>query len=214
MAAPTLTVAILAGGAATRLGGRDKGLEPLDGRALIAWVVDAIAGMEVWQRPSAVATAATPSVRNANVLIIANRHLEDYACHARTAGDDATGFRGPLAGIAAALRLIATPWLLTLPVDCPEPPRDLAARLLDHALRSRVSCVTAHDGERRQPLFALYRRELAPSAAAAVEAGQGVWQWQDSIGARELDFAGQSRQFQNLNTPEDFAAYAKFRRTC
>ncbi len=142
------------------------------------------------------------------------RHVEDYARHARTIADDATGFRGPLAGIAAALRLCATPWLLTVPVDCPEPPRDLAARLLGSALQSNASCVTARDAERRQPLFALYRRELAPSAAAAIDAGWGVWQWQASIGASELDFAAQSRQFQNLNTPEDFAAYAKFRHTC
>jgi len=34
MTLPRITAAILAGGAGTRLGGRDKGLEPLDGLLL------------------------------------------------------------------------------------------------------------------------------------------------------------------------------------
>ena len=184
---------------------------------MIEWVVDAIAGMEAFELAVCAAVApvaadAAPAVGNAEVLIVANRHVDEYALHAPTTSDEVAGFRGPLAGVAAALRVCTTPWLLTLPVDCPEPPVDLARRLVDCALQSGASCVVVHDGERRQPLFAVYRRELASSAAAAIAAGQGVWQWQESIGARELDFAGQRRQFQNLNTPEDFAAYAKLRR--
>lgn len=198
-----LTVAVLAGGAATRLDGRDKGLELLGGRPLVEWVLESVAGM------AQVAADADCAHPGANVLIVANRHLEEYARHARTVADDVPGFRGPLAGIAAALRLCGSPWLLTLPVDCPEPPRCLAARLLAGAFSSGASCVIAHDGERRQPLFALYRSKLAPSAAAAVEGGWGVWQWQGSIDACELDFAVDALQFHNLNTPEDFAAYAK-----
>ncbi|HEY0230787.1 MAG TPA: molybdenum cofactor guanylyltransferase MobA [Dokdonella sp.] len=189
------TVAILAGGAATRLDGRDKGLQPLGGRPLIGWVVDALRAM----------CGDTPF---AGILIVANRHVDEYAAYAATIRDDADGFRGPLAGVAAALRHCGSDWLLTLPVDCPRPPVDLHARLFAAARQCESTAVVAHDGERRQPLFALYRRELAGSAAAAVESGQGVWQWQASIGARELDFSDRHRQFQNLNTPQEFAAYA------
>lgn len=191
MAATPLTIAILAGGAATRLGGRDKGLEPLLGRPLIAWSLDAV---------SAMAPAAA--------LIVANRHLDDYATFADTIRDAVPGHSGPLAGIAAALAVCETPWLLTLPVDCPDPPHDLAARLLASVVESSCDAVVAHDGERRQPLFALYRRELAEAASAAAAKGQGPWGWQDAIGARELDFADRRAQFRNLNLPEDFAAYA------
>ena len=38
-----VTAAVLAGGAGSRLGGRDKGLHPLDGKPLIAHVAQALA---------------------------------------------------------------------------------------------------------------------------------------------------------------------------
>jgi len=193
MNAPSITVAILAGGASTRLGGRDKGLEPLLDRPLVAWAADA------WK------------AQDIALVVVANRNIDDYARHASVIRDVAQGFRGPLAGIAAALAACTTPLLLTVPVDCPDPPPDLRERL-SASLHDSVAAV-AYDGERRQPLFALYRRDAADSAANAVLTGQGVWQWQDAIGAREVDFSDQRRKFHNLNTPEDFAAYADGLRT-
>jgi molybdopterin-guanine dinucleotide biosynthesis protein A len=186
-----LTVAILAGGAASRLQGRDKGLEPLLGRPLVEWVIEAVA-----------------TAHAAHTLIVANRNPGSYARFAPVVADPLAGFRGPLAGVAAALAAAATPWLMTVPVDCPRPPADLAAHLYAAAQEHSADAVVAHDGARRQPLFAIYRRDLASSAAAAAERGWGVQQWQTSIGARELDFADRRAQFRNLNTPEEFAAYA------
>jgi molybdopterin-guanine dinucleotide biosynthesis protein A len=198
----TLTVAILAGGAATRLDGRDKGLESLGGRRLIEWALDA------WKSRAKIESSDGTASDEIELLIVANRNLDDYARHARTINDATSGFRGPLAGIAAALGACVTERLLTVPVDCPDPPRDLASKLIATMNKTAASAVVAHDGERRQPLFALYRRHLAASAASAVETGQGVWQWQETVGAREVDFSTQRRQFHNLNTPDDFAAYA------
>jgi molybdopterin-guanine dinucleotide biosynthesis protein A len=202
MSDPTLTVAILAGGAATRLQGRDKGLELLQGRPLIDWALDA------WRSHPAHDATSDTATNAIDVIVVANRNIEEYSRRARTVSDAAAGFHGPLAGIAAALGACATPRLLTVPVDCPDPPRDLATRLLAATAGHRANVAVAHDGERRQPLFALYRRELAGSASSAVETGQGVWQWQDSIGAIEVDFSNERRQFHNLNTPDEFAAYA------
>ena len=54
-----VTVAILAGGAGARFGGRDKGLIEVGGRPLVAWALGAI----------------PPSCDR---LIVANRHREDY----------------------------------------------------------------------------------------------------------------------------------------
>lgn len=194
MTLPRITAAILAGGAGTRLGGRDKGLEPLDGLLLVEHVIGALRDVDA-------------------VLIVANRNHDAYACHARTIADATTERRGPLAGIAAACAACETPWLLTVPVDCPQPPVDLVARLLPAALAAAVPAAVAHDGTTRQPLFAVYRRELAESAARAAEAGQGVWAWQDAIGAHELDFSDCQQQFHNLNTPDDFAAHVASSRT-
>ena len=199
MSESSLTVAILAGGAATRLHGRDKGMELLHGRPLIDWA------MEVWASRGSPDAAATSDV---DVMIVANRNLDEYAERARTVSDATAGFHGPLAGIAAALKASTTQHLLTVPVDCPDPPRDLVPKLRAAMAANGANVAVAHDGERRQPLFAMYRRELAASASSAVQTGQGVWQWQDSIGAVEVDFSTQRQQFHNLNTPDDFAAYA------
>jgi molybdenum cofactor guanylyltransferase len=193
MGSAALTVAILAGGAATRLGGRDKGLEPAGGKALVEWVID---------------YCAKHVAHDAELIIVANRHRDDYARYAPTYADTVPGFQGPLAGIATALRVASAPSLMTLPVDCPSPPHDLAKRLRTALHHARAPAVVAHDGARRQPLFALYGRHLAESASAAAEQGQGVHQWQDAIGAVEVDFADRRQQFHNLNTPADFAAYA------
>src|SRR5690242_19854282 len=191
MPSPLLTVAILAGGAASRLGGRDKGLEVVDGSPLIA---------------SARAYCERAIAHEIDFLIIANRHLDEYARYGRVRSDATADFRGPLAGVASALEGAAAERVLTLPVDCPSPPEDLATKLID-AL-GRHDAAVAHDGERRQPLFALYRRGLAASASKAAANGQGVWEWQDSVGAVEVDFADRRQQFHNLNTPAEFAAYA------
>ncbi len=199
MEIPDITVAILAGGAGTRLGGRDKGLQALHGRPLIASVI-----------------AGVNSLRHAGarlqLLIVANRHLGEYAVHARTIRDEIDGYRGPLAGIAAALAASTTSRVLTLPVDCPEPPENLLERLTHVAVASAATILVAHDGERRQPLFALYRGDLAAAAtaaAAAVRAGQGVRAWQDAMAAREVDFSDLRRQFLNLNTAEDFDRHVR-----
>jgi molybdenum cofactor guanylyltransferase len=176
-----ITAAILAGGAGSRLHGRDKGLEPLAAKPLIAHVVDALSGQ-------------------ANTLLIcANRNLERYAEFAPVCPDAAATYGGPLAGIAAALARCETVWLLTVPVDCPQPPPDLACRLHAQVAEARA-CVAR--GARREPLFALYRRELATDAAAALARDEPVWRWQETIGAIEVDFPGET--FVNLNTPDDF----------
>jgi molybdenum cofactor guanylyltransferase len=176
-----ITAAILAGGAGSRLHGRDKGLELLAGKPLIAHVVAALRGQ-------------------ANTLLVcANRNPERYSEFASVCSDAAAGFPGPLAGISAGLLACKTDWLLTVPVDCPQPPTDLARGLHAH-MREARACVAR--GARREPLFALYRRELAMDAAAALARDEPVWRWQETIAAIEVDFPGET--FVNLNTPDDF----------
>ena len=183
-----VTAAILAGGAGSRLHGRDKGLQPLAGKPLIAHVA-----------------AALRSQAGA-VLICINRNASEYAAYGATCFDGVAGYRGPLAGIAAALHVCTTGWLLTVPVDCPRPPIDLARRLhaaVAHGARAAV----AHDGGRRQPLFALYARDCATQAADALSRDLPVWRWQDELGGVEVDFADASAAFTNLNSDAEFHAW-------
>ncbi|HET9031616.1 MAG TPA: molybdenum cofactor guanylyltransferase [Dokdonella sp.] len=186
----SMTTAILAGGAATRLGGVDKGLVALHGRPLIAWVVESRQG-----------GSESPC------LVVANRNLESYSRYAPTITDQSpVDFKGPLAGIVAALLACETDWLFTVPVDCLRIPRGLGVDLIEHALANDASAAVAHDGERRQPLFAVYRRGLAESAKSALDDGNGVSRWQDRIGALELVCPDPGLDWFNLNTAEDFAA--------
>lgn len=194
---------VLAGGAGMRVGGSDKGLQPLCGRPL--------------------AEHALQRLRRQcdRVLIIANRNLDRYAAYAPVVHDQGGGHAGPLAGLVAAFGFLranehALPdWLLTVPVDCPAPPGDLAARLraaLDGP--GHAQCAFARASGVPQPLFALYRIGAAPdrwlaSAEAALEAHASPRRWHADVAAAAVDFDGGAAAFHNLNTPEDFAEYER-----
>jgi molybdopterin-guanine dinucleotide biosynthesis protein A len=177
-----ITAAILAGGEGRRVGGNDKGLLVLGSLTLVEHVFDVLRGQV------------------GEIIVCANRHHDEYMRCGRVIADEKPGFHGPLAGIATALTHCDTPWLLTVPVDAPSPPLDLAQRLWNAAEEKHADAAVAHDGERRQPLFALYRRHLAQSAAIALAADHSVHRWQDAVGAIEVDFSGQAQSFVNLNT--------------
>lgn len=181
-----ITAAILAGGEGRRVGGEDKGLLPLSGRPLIAHVIAALRGQA------------------GSILICANRNADRYAQFAPVIADGGREFRGPLAGIAAALRACKSEWLLTVPVDCPRPPGDLAVRLLDAALAENRDVAAAFDGARVQPLFALYRRTLAANAEDALKRDMPVVRWQQGLHRALADFSTRTQEFGNLNTPEEF----------
>jgi molybdopterin-guanine dinucleotide biosynthesis protein A len=97
-----VTGVILAGGKATRMGGVDKGLVPIKGRPMIAWVIDAL-------RPQV-----------ADVLINANRSRDSYSEFGCPVVDDGDkDFRGPLAGMASGMRAARTPYIAVVPCDSP-----------------------------------------------------------------------------------------------
>ncbi len=120
------------------------------------------------------------------MLICANRHAEDYARFGTVVADALPGFRGPLAGIAAALAHCTTPWLLTVPVDAPSLPRDLAQQLFAAAMSTAADAAIAYENVRPQPMFALYRNRLAEAAATALAQDLPVWRWQQQIRAAEV----------------------------
>lgn len=181
-----ITAAILAGGEGRRVGGLDKGLLALAGRPLVAHVTAALRGQA------------------GAIVICANRNADRYAQFAPVVTDGLPGFHGPLAGIAAALRACGSEWLLTVPVDCPQPPRDLAVRLHDAALAESRDVAAVFDGARVQPMFALYRRTLAANAGEALRNDLPVIRWQQGLHRAVADFSTRSREFGNLNTPDEF----------
>jgi molybdenum cofactor guanylyltransferase len=194
---------ILAGGAGSRVGGADKGLLPLCGRPLVEHVLERLRH------------------QCTRIVIVANRNIDDYVRHAPVLRDEILGHAGPLAGLTAAFGFLqanrhALPnWVLTAPVDCPDPPQDLATRLRA-ALVGNVSapCVLASVTGKREPLFAMYRVGAAPeawhaSAQAALHEHGAPTRWLAACGALVVDFDDSDDAFHNLNTDEDFRAYER-----
>ncbi|MBN2885311.1 MAG: molybdenum cofactor guanylyltransferase [Chromatiaceae bacterium] len=190
VSAREVTAVILAGGAARRMGGRDKGLLDLAGRALIDWTLAAL-------RPQVGA-----------ILISANRHLDHYGRFGYPVlADDLDGFQGPLAGIRRAFQALRTPWLLVLPCDAPLLPADLLARLSAALREAHAPLAIAHDGTRDQPAHALLSQRLAPSLEQALADGErSLAAWQSRHPIARADFSDLPQAFANLNTPAELAA--------
>ncbi len=185
-----VTGVILAGGRAERMGGRDKGLLPLAGEPLIAHGVRRL----------------QPQV--AELLISANRNQDVYrAYNCRVVGDDPDlRFRGPLAGVLAALRAAETPYLLTAPCDSPLLPADYARRMLTALEREQTTVSVAYGEGCWQPVFALLSVTLREDLAAWLTAGAGgAGRWLHRHRPARVAFADWSMLFRNVNTPEDLA---------
>ena len=183
-----LTLGILAGGRATRLGGRDKAWLQRDGV------------------PQVVRIARRFDAECGAVLVSANRDLSRYAEHGLRAVADEVADIGPLGGIDMLCAHCETPWLLTMPVDIVDA-NDCLLRTLANAGDDGA---VADDGDGLQPLVALYRVEaLREAVAAATAAGDfSVQAMQQRMALARVRFAG--LRFGNLNTPADLrlAGYA------
>ncbi|MBT2746690.1 MULTISPECIES: molybdenum cofactor guanylyltransferase [unclassified Lysobacter] len=185
IAASELTLGLLAGGRASRLGGIDKAWLRRDGEAQVLRL----------------ARAYAPRV--AQVLVSANRDQQRYAANGLRAVGDVIPDLGPLGGLDALASACATPWLFTLPVD--------AVNLDENLLPALIAAQTgqgayAIDDDGVQPLFALWPVE--PLRAALMDALQrralAVRALQAALGMTALRLDG--LRFGNLNTPEDLAA--------
>ncbi|WP_019627189.1 molybdenum cofactor guanylyltransferase MobA [Thioalkalivibrio sp. ALJT] len=178
---------VLAGGQGRRMGGRNKGWVEYRGRPLVEQVLERL----------------RPQVDS--IVISANTDIDRYrALGFPCLPDTRPDYPGPLAGIAAAWAHYPGHTLLSVPVDAPCLPPDLAERLDQTLAVSAAPAAMAHDGARLQPLFALLRPVLAARLEADLADGSlAVGRWFRDIGATVVDFSDQPDAFINLNTPED-----------
>lgn len=182
-----VTGVVLAGGRATRMGGVDKGLIAVNGRPMIAWVIDAL-------RPQV-----------ADLLVNANRNLDRYrefGCPVIDDGDDE--FRGPLAGIASGMRAAAGRYVVFAPCDSPLVCIDLVARLQTALASAGKRIAVAHDGKRLQPVFALLERDLLDDLERYLDGGgRKIERWYDGHGYAVADFSDVAESFANINAPDE-----------
>ena len=191
--------AILAGGKATRMGRRAKGLLPHDhGGSLISHLLTELRAAGV-----------------ANLLIAANDPNVYGRFGVPVVADLRPGL-GPLAGIEAALAHAADgnrgEAALFLPCDLPAITRRQIEQLVA-AFQTRQAGITMAviRGEmaRRHALCCVVHCDMLPQIAAAIGRGRlkvgALWQ---ELGAEEVSFAD-PKPFQNVNTIEEFKLWQK-----
>ncbi len=178
---------ILAGGRATRMQGEDKGLLDLNGKPLVAHVIEQL-------RPQV-----------AHICISANRHVSQYQRYGvAVIRDNLEGFLGPLAGIHAALLTCQQEWLLTVPVDCPFLPGDLVQRLSQAVTATQRPVAVVHDGNGLQPAFCLLHHSLINDLQGFLEQGERkTGQWLRQHEPALTDYADNPDAFININSPAD-----------
>lgn len=175
------------------MGGVDKGLQPLRGRPMVAWVLERLA----------------PQVTE--VIVNANQNQAEYArLGCRVVGDEIGGFAGPLAGLQAGLKANVHPFLVTVPCDSPFLPHDLVARLHAALIANHADLAVAKTGDQPHPVFSLVRESLAGHLTKFLEGGgRKIDAWYASLKVVEVPFDDQSDAFSNINTPADLAEHEK-----
>jgi molybdopterin-guanine dinucleotide biosynthesis protein A len=178
---------ILAGGLGRRMGGVDKGLKELRGKAMVQWVLERLA----------------PQVDD--IVINANQNLERYRAFGhRVVPDEIGGFAGPLAGLHAGLKAAQRALVVTVPCDSPFLPADLVFRLKNALGKNDLA--VAKTGAQPHPVFALVRRECRENLEAFLaRGGRKIDAWYAALNVVEVSFDDEADAFRNLNTLEELA---------
>jgi molybdopterin-guanine dinucleotide biosynthesis protein A len=181
----SVTGIVLAGGKGSRMGGVDKGLQPLRGRPMIEHVLARLG----------------PQV--AEVIVNANQNVPTYEKYGhRVVSDEIAGFAGPLAGLHAGLKAAAHPLVVTVPCDSPFLPEDLVLRL-SRELKDRDLAV-AKTGHQPHPVFSLMKRQVRESLEAFLAAGgRKIDAWYAALKVVEVNFDDEADAFRNINTLEE-----------
>ncbi len=191
-----ITGLVLAGGRATRMGGADKGLVKLNGKPLVEHVLQKLSG------------------QCAALVISANRNLNLYRSYGYpVVADKESDFPGPLAGIAAALEIIDTNYLVVAPCDSPYLPDDYVKRLAQ-GLNDHPEALAAASRTplRDQPAYMLIAKDALPQIhKALVEGRRAVYRWlKNEMHAVWVSFEDDGA-FENMNSPADIEkAQSKF----
>jgi molybdopterin-guanine dinucleotide biosynthesis protein A len=184
---------VLAGGAATRIGG-DKALLPFRKATLL----------------DAVIARVGPQVSVLTLNVQRDREAEYRALYPGITViiDDFPKGTGPLAGVIAGLEWLSTlsgpRWLATFPCDTPFLPHDLVAQLMAGA---HDVPVFARDEARMHGVCAVWPLFCAPALRLGVEQGKlrSVMSAMEALGGETRLIRAEAHAFFNINTRDDLA---------
>jgi len=181
---------LLMGGKGQRMGGRDKSRLVLNGQSFqeiaLAFVTDHFDHIAISVGPKEIPERGFPQ--------LIDRQMEGQSI-------------GPAGGLLAALdwaRGLGLEGFLTLPVDTPILPDDIAARLCD----SGSSAYASHQNQNHW-LHAAWRVSDYEKIETAVirDDVYSLYRLHKIIGSEPIEFAdGTPGNFQNINSPEDYQA--------
>jgi molybdenum cofactor guanylyltransferase len=188
---------ILAGGLSTRMLGKDKGLQKLNGQAMA----------------KSVSQALLPHVRT--LYINCNQNFDRYRriCP-NVRSDTIEGYHGPLAGLVSLMNASTADYLLVSPCDTPYISETFGLRMLEalkrtlknQVLRNEPSAsliFASKDANRYHPLHLLISTQYQLKLEQALQQGQNrVMQWVNNNNAQWIDFSDHTGQFSNFNSPD------------
>lgn len=187
-----VTAIILCGGRGRRLGGVEKPLVRIGGRALVEFVIERL----------------RPQVSRIVLSLGAGQDANSYRSFGCDILADAEADQGPLGGLVSCFENLAGEWFLSCPCDTPWTAPSLVEALSKDA-RARGAAV-AHDGKQRQNLSLLISREKAESLTRFyTTGGRAVHRWLESNEIPPTNLSAIAPSFTNINTPADLE---KFRR--
>lgn len=188
---PDVQAVILAGGQSRRMG-QPKAFLDYRGNTFIAHLLAQL----------------QPQV--SSVMIAAGQQPEAFAGMGVEVVPDAMPDAGPLAGLMAALQHAQRPWLVCVPCDNPVLPPQYAARLLQAAKDQATPLVYVNKQGRAQPLYAIIHTSLMENLQRYLATGGcKVLSWYAAVGALPLDWDDAGMAFDNLNSPDDYAAFLR-----
>lgn len=193
---PSTLSLVLAGGLARRMGGGDKALIEIGGRAILDRVLETL----------------TPQCDA--IILNANGDPQRFARFGLpVVQDDIPDFAGPLAGILAGLDWASThrpdiEWMVSVPGDCPFLPSDLVQRLHAACDEAGTKLACARSGEWRHPVVGLWNVSLRHDLRHALvdEDLHKIEVWTARHGVAIAEWPDKPVDpFFNVNTPEDRA---------
>ena len=145
------TAIVMAGGDSARMG-RDKALLEIEGEPMISRIVSRL----------------EPSFER---VVISAAGAGDLGFLGKEVIPDEAPGAGPLMALVSALEKSKTELNFIMPCDLPDPPQHLLARLLREASNAEVAVPVNARGE-LEPLFAVYKKSVLPSAREALAQGK------------------------------------------
>lgn len=169
--------------------GRDKALLPVAGQSLIEHVLSQMGD------------------RFGEILIsVSDPDKFGFLPH-RLVVDEQPGL-GPMMGIQSALRVSAYSKSFVISCDIPEVDLGFVERMVSKAGSCEI-VLPISPGGRPEPLFAVYSRKIRPRMSRLLEAGEtSLLPLFPRCRTETIDIQN-STWLKNLNTPQDYADFAK-----